>query len=113
MMEKRIPTEQAYREGYADCMARHARTLTVGEMDNGWNNSVAKNGIPGQKLTEDDKNSIRYFIIEKQDITRWCGWEDKKTQAFIEFPELSNALLALTGAEDDLTRIANKIGDCE
>ena len=44
------------------------------------------------ELTEEDINMAIYFLKEKGDITRWCGWEDRKKVFAKEFPMLFIAL---------------------
>lgn len=44
------------------------------------------------KITQEDRNSLRYFHEEKGDITRWVNWEDKKELFFEEYPELRTAI---------------------
>ena len=57
------------------------------------------------KLTDEDKAMISYFIGEKGDITRWCDWEDKKHVVEKELPELIDALRRLDSAEKTLSAI--------
>jgi hypothetical protein len=43
-------------------------------------------------LSDEDKSMIRYFIQEKGDVTRWCDWEERKSQVEKEYPELIEVL---------------------
>lgn len=40
------------------------------------------------RLSEDDLQSIIYFMFEKDDIERWALWEDKKDLVLSELPAL-------------------------
>lgn len=35
-------------------------------------------------MTQDEKQMVKYFHIEKDDITRWSEWEEKKELFRIE-----------------------------
>lgn len=40
------------------------------------------------QLTDEDRNSIAYFILERGDVTRWSQWQEKKHLVMIHYPEL-------------------------
>lgn len=42
-----------------------------------------------------DVRQIRYFLVEKGDITRWTGWLAKKHLVEKAFPELCASLLKI------------------
>lgn len=44
------------------------------------------------KLTDEDRRMIVYFIREKDDITRWNGYEQRKELIKCELPALAHAL---------------------
>lgn len=60
-------------------------------------------------LSNEDKNSICYFITEKGDVTRWTGWESKKSDIEAEFPELIHALKMLEIAKKTLAAVVKSI----
>ena len=64
-----------------------------------------------EKLSDEDKNAIAYFILEKGDVTRWASWEKKKDLVRQEFPELILTLDVFTTAEKTLDRIANDLAN--
>ena len=55
-------------------------------------------------LTEDDFHSVRYFIKEKGDITRWVHWEEKGDAILAINPQLKAALRAQEDAELQMNR---------
>ncbi len=59
-------------------------------------------------ITNDDKNSITYFHRWKDDITRWCSWEDRKEAIFEEVPQLKRAMDDVKSAEDYLNYVVDK-----
>jgi len=61
------------------------------------------------KLTYDQIDSIKYFILEKGDIERWSGWKDAKPLVETEVPELIHALIQLTIAERTLRAVVNSL----
>lgn len=61
------------------------------------------------KLTEDDKNMIEYFVFEKGDIERWVSWEKRKPVIERELPHLIAAIKNLEIAEKTLKAIVRDI----
>lgn len=60
-------------------------------------------------LTAEDYRTIRYFIIEKGDVSRWCDWEQKKAEVASERPELIAALTNVLVAERTLRAIVDSL----
>lgn len=60
-------------------------------------------------ITDEDKETIKYFFIEKGDVTRWTRWDDKKGEIEKEFPELIDALKRLDIAERTAVAIVNNL----
>ena len=56
-------------------------------------------------LTEEDVSIIQYFHQDKDDITRWAGWEECKQRIKGSHPELIQAIEQLTVAERTLNAI--------
>ena len=50
--------------------------------------------IKEEGILEDHIETLLYFWDEKEDITRWMDWEDKKEEIFKQFPLLEFALMA-------------------
>lgn len=63
------------------------------------------------QLTPEDIRSIKYFITDKGDITRWCDWEAKKEQVRLQFPELIAALHAQITADRTLAAVVKSLPD--
>lgn len=63
------------------------------------------------KLSDQDKAMIVYFWEEKGDLTRWCGWEEKKPLIEAEFPELIKALKDFEVAEKMISLVVRSIND--
>ncbi len=64
-------------------------------------------------LTDADRNSIKYFIEDKGDITRWTEWEEKKDAIFRGYPALRSALFNLEVAELTLKTVVAGIANGE
>lgn len=65
-----------------------------------------------RKLNSDVMATVLYFITEKQDVTRYCDWEDVKAQVKEYYPELIKALDDLAMAEKMLDIVVESI-DCD
>ncbi len=52
-----------------------------------------------EKVTEEMRNQVLYFIKERGDVTRWTGWEENKGLILSEYPILMLALTQETLAE--------------
>jgi len=63
------------------------------------------------ELTEEDRNSILYFIREKGDITRWCDYEKNLEAMKSELPYVMQALSAVKQAERLLELELDRIWD--
>ena len=63
------------------------------------------------KLTEGDRNSIIYFIKEKNDITRWDEWETLKDTILEEYPDLQLALSLERAASIIMDRVLEEIDE--
>ena len=50
-------------------------------------------------ITDEDLRSVRYFIEEKGDVTRWTDWDEKKAAIFALHPDLRLALNNMEVAE--------------
>ena len=61
------------------------------------------------RLTEEDLNRLSYFIGWKGDVTRWCGWEEKKELVFSEFPLLEEAFKHSRLAEEMITAVQQQL----
>ncbi len=64
-------------------------------------------------ITEEDRRTIRYFVQEKGDITRWSEWDEKKDAIFATWPQLRVALHNLDVAERNLDMIVEGIANLE
>lgn len=64
-------------------------------------------------ITEEDRNAIHYFIVEKGDIERWGGWEEKKAAIFSLWPALRTALDDVENADRTLLYVADRIENNE
>ncbi|AAQ96587.1 hypothetical protein [Vibrio phage VP16C] len=53
-------------------------------------------------ITPEDLGTMKYFIEEKGDVTRWCDWDEKKAAIFELYPGLRRALNNLELAETQL-----------
>lgn len=63
------------------------------------------------KLTDEDKNMIVYFIKEKGDLKRWGDYEEKKDQIKEEFPSLIKAIEDIEHAENVLDLVVRTVED--
>lgn len=63
------------------------------------------------KLTASDYALVRYFILDKGDVTRWVGWEKARPTFRRLHPELLAALEQLTIAERTLKAVVNALPD--
>lgn len=41
-------------------------------------------------MNAEDLRTMQYFIEDKDDITRWCAWNERKAQALEEIPEIDD-----------------------
>lgn len=60
-------------------------------------------------LTNDDYLSIKYFINERGDTTRWTRWESRKPAIKEVHPELIDALERLQSAERTLKAVVDSL----
>ena len=63
-------------------------------------------------LTEDDLHSVRYFIKEKGNITRWVHWEEKGDAILAINPQLKEAFRAQENAELQMKRALEDLTIC-
>lgn len=56
-------------------------------------------------------NSVKHFIEEKNDISRWVYWDDEKENILKQFPELKIALDAQITADMLMELALSKISD--
>ena len=63
------------------------------------------------EASDADVGQALYFIREKGDVTRWCGWEEKRALVFQRYPELHAATQGLDAAEKTLKRICESIDE--
>ncbi|AAQ96526.1 hypothetical protein [Vibrio phage VP16T] len=61
-------------------------------------------------ITPEDLDTMKYFIEEKGDVTRWVDWDEKKDAIFALHPELRRALNDLELAELRLAQALEGIG---
>ncbi|HEC72396.1 MAG: hypothetical protein ACTSW7_01455 [Candidatus Thorarchaeota archaeon] len=62
-----------------------------------------------RELTEEDINSIQYFLLEKGDVTRYVCWEEIRHSVKRHFPELIDAIKRLESAERTLNAIVKNL----
>lgn len=62
-----------------------------------------------RNLTPDDLRSIAYFSIERDDPTRWVGWEEKSSLVRIHYPDFYEAWQARESAQQAFIRAANAL----
>lgn len=62
-----------------------------------------------ETLSDEDKAMIKYFIVEKGDIKRWCDYENKKHLIEKELPQLAHAIKMLDIAESTIMSILDSI----
>ena len=60
-------------------------------------------------VTEEDRRNLNYFYFEKDDITRWAYWDERKADFREEYPELIAAMDNLVIAQRTLTAVVEKI----
>lgn len=61
------------------------------------------------EMNEDDMESVKYFLLDRGDVTRWTGWEKSKPEFQREYPEFIAALDQLTIAERTLRAVAKQM----
>lgn len=62
-----------------------------------------------RELTDDDISSIIYFHEAKDDITRYCDWEEIKPLVEKRFPELIHAMKQVEIHNNILNRLVRSL----
>ena len=69
------------------------KTCRIEKLFKGINDVILHNSdIINNKLTEEDVDTIKYFWLEKGDLTRWVDWEKKLPLIKKQYPELIDAI---------------------
>jgi hypothetical protein len=64
-------------------------------------------------LTASDYAAVRYFILDKGDVTRWVGWREKRPLFEQQHPELIKALRDLEASERILKAVVESLPDAD
>lgn len=62
-----------------------------------------------EKSTESECNTLEYFWTEKEDVTRWVGYEDWKRDHPNSARELGNLLQVLEDGKSAITRFIQNL----
>ena len=60
-------------------------------------------------ITENDVEMVKYFILEKGDITRWSSWEERKLTIAAAYPELMFSLHAAEMSQRNLRHVVENL----
>ena len=62
-----------------------------------------------EPVTDEDRRMVVYFLREKDDITRWVHWEERKHVILRDYPFLGRALEDKLRAEQTLESVLGSI----
>jgi hypothetical protein len=61
------------------------------------------------EITAEDIRNIKYFWLERGDLTRWVDWKAKSQAFWEEYPEFMSAYYNYLAAERNLTAMVEEL----
>lgn len=67
-------------------------------------------GADPRPMTPSDLRMIRYFFVEKGDLSRWVSWEDKREAFMAQFPAIHMKMELATATPAMAEQLVDDIG---